>query len=88
MSRGVWSPDEDAQLYALRAKGWTFARIGDQLGRSSDSCRVRYHDLWPKRAAPGMAPRLCLACRKPFAPPGRYIFRCVTCRSQSAGLCA
>lgn len=44
-ARGVWTPEEDADLKAaVASKGTSWKVIGEQLGRFSEDCRDRYRN--------------------------------------------
>lgn len=92
MTRRTWTPEEDAALSALIAKGEPAAAIARAIGRPESSVYSRTailaNQARPTPAKPGKqkadtkpgrAMRPCMCCRKDFLSEGSHNRLCCCC---------
>lgn len=86
MAKGpVWSVEENARLFALKAAGGSCRAIAKDLGRSEKAIssrlnNIRSHSLPTTRGKSKQ--RNCLCCKRPFSTQQNY-YLCRYCRTQS-----
>lgn len=71
-----WTPEEDAELKALRLSGLGQQQIARQMGRAVSSVYARLAWQQKKKLRP------CMSCGKDFSSEGSHNRLCNTCRNK------
>lgn len=95
---GPWTAEQRQQLLDDLRAGVSYAEVARRLARTEEACRTQAKNLriagltavgaTRPRADAAVPPRRCLACRSPFAPISRWVFRCDPCRTAARSIAA
>lgn len=89
MTRKAWTPEDDARLATMRAKGYGFEAIALVTGHSAEGCKMRtafHRETYSSPASDTKTKgkwRFCLRCKKKFWSTGPGNRLCPNCRHES-----
>lgn len=93
----TWTDARRVLLLTLLREGRDFRQVAITFGCTEDEARTQVQQARAaglaaigakRRTETPKASRHCCRCRKPFAPPSRFIFRCDDCREYGARIYA